>query len=43
LGDAFDLVAFHDALLERGNLPLAVLERRMADFIAQGSAAAPGS
>lgn len=38
LGDAFDIRAFHDALLGGGSLPLSVLEQRMNRWIgAQGS------
>jgi prolyl oligopeptidase len=33
LGDAFDLRAFHDALLEEGALPLDLLEAKMARWI----------
>ena len=32
LGDAFDLRAFHDAVLELGSVPLSVLKRHMRDF-----------
>jgi len=34
LGAAFDIRAFHDAVLEAGSLPLPVLERRIDAFIA---------
>jgi uncharacterized protein (DUF885 family) len=33
LGDAFDIRAFHDALLGAGALPLDILEQRMDDWI----------
>jgi uncharacterized protein (DUF885 family) len=39
LGDRFDLRAFHDALLEKGALPLDVLEERMDRWIATRAAA----
>jgi uncharacterized protein (DUF885 family) len=35
LGPRFDLRAFHDAILEEGNLPLALLEQRMDAWIRQ--------
>jgi uncharacterized protein (DUF885 family) len=34
LGDGFDIRAFHDAVLGGGALPLAILERRVDDWIA---------
>lgn len=37
LGDQFDLRAFHDAVLANGAVPMALLERQMARFIAQHS------
>jgi uncharacterized protein (DUF885 family) len=36
LGPAFDQRKFHDAILALGSVPLPVLERRMAQFIADG-------
>jgi len=36
LGDSFDVRAFHDAVLENGAVPLAVLEERIDAFIAAG-------
>lgn len=33
LGEAFDLAAFHDALLEEGAVPLDYLETRMTDWL----------
>ena len=39
LGDAFDIRAFHDTVLSGGALPLAVLERRVDDWIAAQQAA----
>jgi uncharacterized protein (DUF885 family) len=38
LGGCFDIRAFHDALLDSGALPLAVLERRMNAWIDERSA-----
>jgi uncharacterized protein (DUF885 family) len=35
LGDAFDLRAFHDAVLSHGALPLPILEQVIADWIDQ--------
>lgn len=35
LGDAFDIRAFHDAVLTEGGMPLDVLSRRIDDFIAR--------
>ncbi len=39
LGDRFDLRAFHNAILDDGPLPLAILEKRMKEWISrqQGS------
>jgi len=34
LGDRFDLMAFHDALLSLGNAPLALVHTAVAAFIA---------
>ena len=34
MGTAFDIRAFHDALLANGALPLEILEAEMARFIA---------
>jgi len=34
LGDRFDLMAFHDALLSLGNAPLALVEAAVEAFIA---------
>jgi uncharacterized protein (DUF885 family) len=34
LGDRFDLIAFHDALLSLGNAPLALVEGAVEAFIA---------
>jgi uncharacterized protein (DUF885 family) len=39
LGDKFDQRRFHDAILAIGSVPLPVLEQRMAQFIAEESAA----
>ena len=39
LGDKFDQRRFHDAFLALGSVPLPVLEQRMAQFIAEESAA----
>jgi uncharacterized protein (DUF885 family) len=36
LGEKFDQRKFHDAILALGSVPLPVLERRMAQFIADG-------
>jgi uncharacterized protein (DUF885 family) len=36
LGPAFDQRKFHDAILALGSVPLPVLERRMAQFVADG-------
>jgi len=33
LGDAFDLSAFHEAILENGSLPMVVLEHRISRFV----------
>jgi len=35
LGSAFDLRAFHDAVLAEGSVPLPLLEQRIDAFIAQ--------
>lgn len=35
LGDKFDIRSFHDAVLVEGAMPLAVLERRIDDYIAE--------
>ncbi|PAY21032.1 DUF885 domain-containing protein [Rhodopirellula sp. SM50] len=37
LGDAFDVRKFHDAVLSSGSIPLPVLERKIEQFIEQGS------
>jgi uncharacterized protein (DUF885 family) len=34
LGDKFDIRGFHDAVLGNGAMPLAILERRMNDWVA---------
>ena len=34
LGDAFDIRAFHDTILGGGAMPLAILERRVDDWVA---------
>lgn len=36
LGARFDLRAFHDAVIDTGALPLAILEEKIADWIAAG-------
>jgi len=41
LGDAFDLRAFHDALLANGSLPLPVLDQQMKAWIAAQKKATP--
>jgi uncharacterized protein (DUF885 family) len=41
LGKAFDLRAFHDALLEEGGMPLTVLEARMDRWVAARRATSP--
>ena len=41
LGPAFDLRAFHDALLAHGSLPLPVLDTVMQSWIAKQKAAVP--
>lgn len=38
LGDRFDIRAFHDTVLGGGSLPLALLERRVRDWIAEQKA-----
>jgi uncharacterized protein (DUF885 family) len=38
LGDTFDIRGFHDAVLGGGALPLAILERRVNDWIAEKKA-----
>ncbi|MEQ3697304.1 MAG: DUF885 domain-containing protein [Pseudomonadales bacterium] len=35
LGDEFDIRRFHDALLENGSVPLAVLETRMREWVSE--------
>ncbi len=42
LGDAFDIRAFHDALLQNGALPLSVLESMMKEWVAAQKAKIPG-
>ena len=41
LGDRFDIRKFHDVLLALGSVPLAVLEARIAEFIADGGQGLP--
>jgi uncharacterized protein (DUF885 family) len=41
LGPKFDQRHFHDVILALGSVPLAVLEERMAQFIADGGVSAP--
>jgi uncharacterized protein (DUF885 family) len=43
LGGAFDVRAFHDAVLANGSIPLDVLERRIDAWIAERKAAATAS
>jgi uncharacterized protein (DUF885 family) len=33
LGDKFDIKGFHDQILTTGSLPMAVMERKVADWI----------
>jgi uncharacterized protein (DUF885 family) len=40
LGSAFDVRAFHDAVLEQGSVPLPVLAERVARFVSESKAAA---
>jgi uncharacterized protein (DUF885 family) len=40
LGPAFDLRAFHDAVLQNGGVPLPVLERQIDEYVAAAKAAA---
>lgn len=43
LGEAFDIRAFHDAVLEEGAIPLDVLDARIRAWIAAQQAAPPGA
>jgi uncharacterized protein (DUF885 family) len=43
LGPKFDQRQFHDAILALGSVPLAVLEERMAQFIADGGVSSPAA
>jgi uncharacterized protein (DUF885 family) len=43
LGPKFDQRHFHDAILALGSVPLPVLERRMAQFIADGGVNSPAA
>ncbi|WP_298918024.1 DUF885 family protein [uncultured Algimonas sp.] len=40
LGDDFDIRAFHDAVLEKGSVPLSILERQIDRYIADARRAA---
>lgn len=43
LGDAFDIRAFHDAVLRQGSVPLPVLEAQIRAFIAEAAAQGNGA